>query len=177
MSKKLVDVKPLENYNIQLGLQLAMFADGTREWRGELEELNLPQDAITWQPYENAHSIGAEILHIADVESFWIKQVAANQDRSDEELKRFLSQETQQYEGIWPTPPNEPLSWYWAQCDAIRAQTLDLVSELADPELVADRPQRKSIYTLRWILHHVLTHEAYHGGQAVLLGLIYGKLQ
>ena len=31
-------------------------------------------------------------------------------------------------------------------------------------------------FTLRWLLHHVITHEAYHGGQAVLLSIMKQKL-
>jgi uncharacterized damage-inducible protein DinB len=165
----LIDVKPDESLDVQLGLLLAMLDDGTEEWRSEIEDL--PQEAITWQPFTNGHSIGGVILHIADVEAHWIHNVAAGRTRSEEELKRLLAEETQQYNIQWPTPPNESLDWYWNQCDEIRKKTHELVREMADPEHIGSRPERATDYTLRWMLHHVIGHEAYHGGQAVLLAL------
>ena len=175
MSKNTLDLTLPNNLDTQLALLMGMFEDGTSEWREELEELELPQEALTWQPHENFHSIGGVILHIADVEAHWIHKVAAQRERSDEELKRLLAEETQQYHQQWPSPPNEPLAWYWAQCDEVRQRTLELVCEMADPLTIGTRIERDTDYTLRWMLHHVLTHEAYHGGQAVMLGMMYMK--
>lgn len=172
MAHRLVDLKPDENLDLQLGLLLAMLDDGTAEWREELEEMEgFSQDAITWQPFPNGHSIGSVILHIADVEASWIHAVAAGQTRSEEELRRLLSAETQQDIAKWPAPPNEPLAWYWEQCDEVRKRTHQLVREMGDPKHIGSRSARKTDFTLRWMLHHVITHEAYHGGQAVLLAL------
>ena len=176
MSKNFLDLKLADNLDTQLALLLGMFEDGTDEWREELIELDLPQEALSWQPVPNSHSIGGVILHIADVEAHWIHHVAAQQERSEEELKRLLAEETQQYNQQWPTPPNQLLDWYWAQCDEVRKRTIQLVREMADPIAIGTRLARDTDYTLRWMLHHVLTHEAYHGGQAVLLGMQYGKL-
>ena len=76
-----------------------------------------------------AHSIGALILHMADVEAYWLHEVGAGQVRSEEELSRLLSQETQQYQIQWPVPPAQPLSWYYAQHNAIRRRTHELVTK------------------------------------------------
>ncbi len=85
----------------------------------------------------------------------------------------LLSDETDQYNVSWPTPPDQPLAWYFACLDEVRAQTVAFVQTLlrADQPLV--HPTRDSqVYTARWLLGHVATHEAYHGGQAVLLSLM-----
>lgn len=170
-----VDVAPLVGLDVQVGLLLAMLDDGTKEWREELG--TVPDELVVWQPFPGGHSIGALILHIADVEAGWLHEAGAGQRRSDDELWRLLSRETQQYQVQWPTPPAHPLSWYIAQHDAVRLRTRELVAALNAPEHLGtkEKYRDKAEFTLRWLLHHVLTHEAYHGGQAVLLSLLHGR--
>ena len=166
-----VDVLPVAGLDVQTGLLLAMLDDGTNEWREELGAA--PDETVVWQPFSGGHSIGALILHIADVEAYWLHQVGAGQARSEEELTRLLSQETQQYDVSWPRPPAQSLSWFLAQHDEIRARTRQIISTWDDPALV--RPRKDAEFTRRWLLHHVLTHEAYHGGQAILLSILHGR--
>ena len=168
-----VDVLPVPNADIQIGLLLAMLDDGTNEWREELGAVS--NETVVWQPFPGGHSIGTLILHIADVEVFWLNQVGAGRTRSEEERARLLSKETQQDQVKWPTPPSQPLSWFLAQHDEIRARTRHIVSTWDNPAHV--RPLDDEEFTRRWLLHHVLTHEAYHGGQAVLLSLLHGCRQ
>ena len=166
-----IDVLPVPSADVQIGLLRAMLDEGTRDWREELGAVS--DETVLWQPFPGGHSIGALILHIADVEAYWLHQIGAGQARSEEELTRLLSQETQQYEGVWPVPPREPLSWFLAQHDEIRARTRQIVSAWDDPAHVRSREDTE--FTRRWLLHHVLTHEAYHGGQAVLLSILHGQ--
>jgi len=165
------DVAPIAGLDVQTGLLLAMLDDGTQEWREDLGDV--PDEMLVWQPFPHAHSIGALILHIADVEAYWLHQVGEGQARSEEELARLLSKETQQYDLSWPHPPAQPLSWFLAQHDEIRARTRQIVSTWDDPAHI--RPAQDIEFTRRWLLHHVLTHEAYHGGQAVLLSILHGR--
>ena len=166
-----IDVLPVPSADVQIGLLRAMLDEGTRGWREELGAVS--DETVLWQPFPSGHSIGALILHIADVEAYWLHQIGAGQARSEEELTRLLSQETQQYEGVWPVPPREPLSWFLAQHDEIRARTRQIVSAWDDPAHVRSREDTE--FTRRWLLHHVLTHEAYHGGQAILLSILHGR--
>ncbi len=167
-----VDVTPVEGLNLEIGLLLAMLDDNTQNWREELGDV--PDEAVIWQPAPDMHSIGALILHIADVEANWLYEVAAGGARDEEELRRLLSKETQQYAIRWPVPPRQPLVWYYAQQDAIRERTRQTVRALNDPNHIGTR--RNKDFTLRWLLHHVITHEAYHGGQAMLLSLLKPKM-
>lgn len=168
---KRMDVPPVPGADVQIGLLLAMLGDGTKDWREELGEVS--KEMVLWQPFPHAHSIGALILHIADVEAYWLHQIGAGQARSEEELARLLSEETQQYDLSWPRPPAQPLSWFFAQHDEIRARTRQIVATWDDPAHA--RPREDAEFTRRWLLHHVLTHEAYHGGQAVLLSILHGR--
>ena len=163
------DVQPVPGLHPEIGLLLAMLDDGTQEWRRELGEVD--EETLAWQAFPEGHSIGAVLLHIADVELYWFQEVAAGVPRSAEDGERLLSARTDQYAVQWPAPPRQPLAWYFQQQDEVRARTRRIVRELNDPEHVG-RGHSGREFTLRWILHHVLTHEAYHGGQAVLLSLL-----
>jgi uncharacterized damage-inducible protein DinB len=163
------DLTAVDGLEPQLGLLLAMLDDGTREWRGEIGDV--PEDAVVWQPFPGGHSIGAVILHMADAELYWVQEIAAGQPVSADDEARLLSKQTDQYAVRWPTPPARPLAWYFQQRDEVRARTHQIVRKLGDPGHLGARGDRR--YTLRWILHHVIGHEAYHGGQAVLLSLMH----
>ena len=175
MNTEYMDIAPAPGTNIQTGLLMAVLEDVTNEWRDELGEVS--DEAILWQPFPGGHSIGALILHMADVEAYWLHQIGAAQDRSQEELSRLLSEETQQDQISWPTPPAHPLSWYYTQQDAIRARTRELVMLMGEPE--AQRTRQKGdqtqVFTHRWLLNHVISHEAYHGGQAALLSVMHSR--
>lgn len=152
-----------------IALLLAVLDNTTREWR-EDELGDVPDETVGWQPFPHGHSIGALILHIADVEAFWLHEVAAGRARTDEERRALLSQETDQDAVRWPVPPRQPLSWYFAGHDEVRARTRELILPLTDLERAT--PHREADFTLRWLLGHVIAHEAYHGGQAVFLSLM-----
>ena len=171
MTHEAVDIKPIEGMEIQTSLLLAMLDDDTQGWREHIGELS--EDALCWQPVPDGHSIGVILLHIADVEAHWLHAVAAGEIRSEEEVRRLLSKETRQSDVQWPSAPRRPLAWYYAQHDEIRTRTLQTIRALNNPEHIGFR--REQGFTLRWLLYHVLTHEAYHFGQAVLLSLQYAK--
>lgn len=161
------DIAPPPEFETQVGLLTAMLADGTREWRQELGEP--PQAALRWQPFANGHSIGAVLLHMASVEAGWIHGVIGGEERTAEQKRLWMTEATRVDDVQWPQPPDEPLSWYFGQLAAVRSHTLELLRAERDPERVITRGGGS--FTVRWILHHVVTHEAYHGGQAVLLSL------
>ena len=152
-----------------------MFEDGTQEWRGELTELNLPQEALTWKPFENFQSIGNIIQHIADVEETWIHKMAGYREISEEELFRIFDPSSNYNKNIYDDAPDQLLDAYFARCDEVRKKSLEIIQKWDDPTNASIRVEKDYGYTLRWILHHVITHEAYHGGQAVLLGMMWGE--
>jgi uncharacterized damage-inducible protein DinB len=167
------DIKGCANgAGAEVDLLLGMLDAGTAKWRRELGRVAARN--LVWQPFPNGHSIGALLLHMADVEAFWLHEVAGQQPLSEELKETVLSDETQQYYVLWPRPPQRPLAWYFAQQGGIRARTREIVCELDDAGLPCRFGRQE--FTLRWLLHHVLTHEAYHGGQAVLLSLMRERL-
>jgi uncharacterized damage-inducible protein DinB len=166
------DVAPLEGYEPQYGLLLATLQNATRAWRYELEDV--PDEAVVWQAYPDGHSIGGVLLHMADAEAFWLRQTALGIPIEDEEKRELLTDDLDQYEFRWPTPPAKPLGWYYGVQDRIRARTLEDAREYPAPdEKVLTWNGTYSTY--RRLIAHVTQHESYSGGQLVLLKALWER--
>ena len=166
----LIDAEPLSGYQEPYGILCAILQDGTNEWRWELDQ-DLSEDAMVWQPHPGMHSIGAIILHIIGVEIFWFEQFALGLPPDPEERKLTLKDQIDQEAWRWPVPPRKPLSWYFEFHDRIRARTMESIKKW--PPADSARQHRDRQVTMRWVLGHVIQHEAYHGGQAVLLNRLW----
>jgi uncharacterized damage-inducible protein DinB len=160
------DVAPLAGYPEPYGLLAAILQDSTSEWRGEIQGDPGP-GVTTWRPRPGGQSIGAIILHMIIAELFWFEIVALDReiDPADKELLKW--DEIDVDEGAWPDVPSEPLSWYLELHDRYRARTLEALKEWPSSETLKELHGRKR--SMRWVLGHVVQHEAYHGGQIVML--------
>jgi len=167
----LIDAAPLPGYPEPYGQLCAILQDGTNEWRWELDP-NLSEDAIVWQPHPGMHSIGGAILHILQAEVFWFERFALGLPADEEERKLLMCDDTNVDDWTWPEPPRQPLSWYFALQDRIRARTLENIKSWPAPDLPIPHHDNREC-TPRWVLGHVIQHEAYHGGQAVLLSRLW----
>lgn len=167
------DVSPLAGYPAEIGVLVASLDDSTREWREELG--SPPVEAIVWQPYPDGYSIGTLLLHMMDAETGWIDQFAAGKPEDPDEAKLLLSKETDQDAGLWPAPPAQPIEWYFDLQDRIRNRVNATLLEQDDPARVFVGRERS--YTLRWIVAHVVEHDSYHGGQAVMLHELWKRLR
>jgi uncharacterized damage-inducible protein DinB len=165
MSQAPLDTAPLPGYPEPYGTLLASLQRQTGAWRQQLGEPT--QEEILWQPRPNGHSIGALMLHLAEVETYWIDTVVFGRDLSPEERETYLSAHMDPFTGLWPAPPREPFAYYREILERARAHTLERVHEFGDP--LALGKSEWGTHTLRWILHHLIWHESYHGGQMVLL--------
>ena len=166
----LIDVKPLPGYQEPYGLLCAILQDGTREWRWEIDP-GLSPEAIVWQPYPGAHSIGAVIFHMIGAEVFWFERFALGREADPEEQRLIMAGEMDIDAWRWPSPPRQPLSWYFDLQDRIRARTLESIKRWPSPETSNEHHGDQK--TMRYVLGHVIQHEAYHAGQAVLLSRLW----
>ncbi len=150
---------------------LAMLDSTSAFWKRELR--GLKHEELRWTAREGAHSIGTVLLHIAIVEHWWIHVVAMGRPEDKGIAARCLNDETDQGRGVWPAPPNKPKAWFFKQCADVRAATY---GELQGLDATKHRGRYgKREFTLRWILHHLIEHEAYHAGQMLLLRDLYRR--
>ncbi|MBI5707676.1 MAG: DinB family protein [Armatimonadetes bacterium] len=173
MEEVTTDLQEFNHLPEPYGLLAGILLDGTREWRGELDS-DLPPEAISWQPDPGGHSIGSIILHIADVESFWFERVLMGLPSDPNQDKLLLSEETKVEIGEWPTVAPRPINAYLAMHDQIRERTLKAIASWPSPGSLL--PYKEWEFTARWIVGHVIQHESYHGGQAILLQEMWRKL-
>lgn len=166
----IIDAKPLAGYPEPYDILCAVLQDGTNEWRWELDP-SLGEDAMVWQPHPGMHSIGGILLHIAAVEVFWFERFVLGLPGDPEERRLLLTEETDVDAWRWPEAPRQPLTWYFALHDRIRARTLEGIKRWPAPD--DSREWDGTQRTFRWVLGHVIQHEAYHGGQAVLLSRLW----
>lgn len=167
----LYDVAPLENFNPEIGLLVSSMQDSTREWRENLGDV--ADEAMTWQCYENGPSIGGLLMHLIDCEYGWItRAIMQMPEDNSSEFNRY-NMDLDVDKPFWPTPPAHPLSWYLATHDQVRAQMIQLLATVSDPDRIITRGENG--FTPRWVLTHLIQHDSYTGGQAVLLHEIWKK--
>ena len=90
-----VDLPSIPHADPEIRVLLSLLTQTTQEWREELGAV--PPDLLVRQFQANAHSIGAVLLHIADVEGFWLHEALSGQVRSPEVAAALLGDETDQY--------------------------------------------------------------------------------
>lgn len=170
---KRYDVEPLADMHPELGLLMAAMNDGTREWRENLGRVGV--DTVCWQPYPGGYSIGGLILHMCECEAWWVEEFALGRKLGKADLELWRSKDIQQMRGQWPTPPRKPIRWYYDRHDEVRDRVIRAVREHNDPakEHAMGREHR---FTFRWILAHLVEHDSYHGGQAVMLAQLKKRL-
>lgn len=160
------DVAPLPGYAEPYGLLCAILQDATKEWRWELDG-DLGSEVTTWRPQPGGRSIGAVILHMIAAELFWFEQFALDRQIDPDDKKRLLWDELDVDSGTWPDAPAQPISWYFQLHDSYRARTLEAVKAWPPADTLKDLHGWPR--SMRWVLGHVIQHEAYHGGQVVVL--------
>ncbi len=134
---------------------------------------------LAWQSKRGHNTIGMLLLHIAIVEAFWT--LVAEERFSPAALRRALGVDLDD-DGM-PLPPaglppaalrGRTLAWYTNVLRRARAFARRRTARFtrADLDRVITRTRRNGErvrQNIRWILYHVLEHQAGHYGQVLLL--------
>lgn len=143
---------------------VAWWTQSTRLWR---QELGTPCDeAVCWQPFNKSHSIGAILLHLADVEGRWIEEFLNGKARPADELDLLRSETNRPHQGAWVDPPEWPFNEYVELLGWIRNRSLATLRRFCSPDYEFEGPRGNT--TIREAVQFLCFHEAYHAGQAVL---------
>ena len=170
---RIVTCDPVEGYTPQIGRYVAQLAEVRQDLLHELD--GVTQAQLDWHPDEQTESIGTLLLHVDAIEWSWLHE-------------DFLGLPSDAYPGSWdeaipirvgvPQVQGRQLEAYLSQLAATRACTLEILGGLTDadlPRLVgeAEPPpgveRRSTLYTVDWIIWHIIEHEATHVGQVELL--------
>ena len=143
------------------------------EVREQLREAvsEMTKEELARRAVAGAHSIGALVLHIGEAEWWWMQCILSSHKLTAEDRgKPFwdVLKDGEKFAG---------LNFTAADClrtiDEIREQTRQTLAPFDERDF--DRPFSFNLrgtqyeYSLRWILHHLVDHEAQHKGQILML--------
>ena len=145
-----------------------MMDSTTKSWKGNLKGIS--ETEFKWQALKGGHSIGMVILHCAMAEYWWIQCVVLGNEIDMKVVNALGYERMDIANGVYGTPLRKPKAWYLKQMTDVRRKTKAALKGLKPSHTGTGRGNE---YTLRWVLHHLVEHEAYHFGQMVLLRELY----
>ena len=134
---------------------------------------HLTKEQLFKPPIEGEYPIGSYLMHFCEADIGWLETISGN-IQSDEIKKRA-------YYGTWYDsgpdydPPKEPIevNEYLEVMQLTRKNFLEYVSSLKDSDLeeIITRKRGDTVksYSKKWIIYHILEHEAHTRGQIFLL--------
>jgi uncharacterized damage-inducible protein DinB len=175
MDNNKVTLAPIEGVSQGIGYYLAGLEEVRSQMRDAVRDLTLEQAHSKLR--SDTHTIAQLILHCGEAEWWWIQCVVGGNPVDDElEAKVFWDVLEEGCE-----PPNDfSAEECIAEIDRISGMTRGTLSTFADDDLeklyVRERKDgTKQEFSLRWILHHLIDHEAQHKGQILMLKRLIGK--
>lgn len=158
--------------------ELGFYFAGMEEVREQLRDAvtALSGDSFARPAFPGAHSIGALVMHIGEAEWWWMQCNVAGHKLTDEDRKA-------PFWDVLDDPDSFSNHGYSAEfclqaIEKIRHQTRDLLATFKDSDLerIISMERRGETHerSLRWILHHLIDHEAQHKGQILMLKRLLG---
>ena len=171
-------LEPTPTFPTGIGYYLSGMEEVREQLRNAVKDLS--NEEISAKFTANTHSIGQLILHNAEAEWWWLKVVVAEKALNEEEAK---------HEAFWMfclmkilLPNDYSAEFCLDAIDKTRATCFEVLKALTDEDLDRtfgwDKQDGTRIEkSLRWILHHLIDHEAQHKGQILMLKRYYKKIK
>lgn len=164
---------PVLGYSPRIGRYVAQMAESRADLKRQVG--NLAPEQLSWHPSDTIESIGTLLLHIDAVEWSWMHE-------------DILGRPSDEYPGNWseampirvgvPQVTGKTSEWYFDKLDATHELTLAILRGFTDADLSRlvgesepppGQEKRSRLYTIDWIIWHLIQHEAEHIGQVELL--------
>ena len=152
---------------------IGFYLAGMEEVRDQLRETitGMTDEQISRRAVPEAHSIGALALHIGEAEWWWIQCNVSGHKLTDEDRSAPHWDVLKDPDGF--AGKGYSADFCLQQIDRIREQTRGTLASLGDADLERvfsfERRGKTHEQSLRWILHHLIDHEAQHKGQILML--------
>ena len=156
--------------NDQIRLLKWMLEDVRKETLAGVSHLSKEQ--LFQAPVEGESSIGSYMMHLGECDLSWLEILSGAEQPEDLKKKCYFDK---WFDVPDPEPPKEPLeiNEYLETIAATRKNFLEYISTLDDTELEKEVTiQRKSgerKIKKKWIIYHIIEHEAHHRGQMFML--------
>ena len=168
------ELNPVDGVTREIGFYLA----GMEEVRERLRNVlaNVPDDYACRRAVDGAHCIGALVLHIGEAEWYWMQMIISGHRLTDEDRVRPCWDVLKDPESV--SQRKYPTQFCFDEIQKIREQTRETLRTFGDQDLnrIFTRKKRGQTqeHSLRWILHHLIDHEAQHKGQILMLKRLMG---
>src|SRR6266496_6206562 len=157
---------------------IGYYFSGMEEVRKQLREAvkGISDDAFGRPAFPGAHSIGALVLHIGEAEWWWMQCIVSGHKLTAEDRSA-------PFWDVLKNPESFAGKSYSAEfcldeATKVRKQTRELLARFTDDDLerifTSERRGVTYDHSLRWILHHLIDHEAQHKGQILMLKRLLG---
>lgn len=162
-------LEPSRGVATEIGFSLSAMEEVREQLRASVNEMT--KEELARRAVAGAHSIGALVLHIGEAEWWWMQCILSSHKLTAEDrAKPFwdVLKDREKFAGL-----NFTASDCLRTIDEIREQTRQTLSPFDERDF--DRPFNFNLrgtqyeYSLRWILHHLVDHEAQHKGQILML--------
>lgn len=133
----------------------------------------LTKEQLFQLPIEGEFPIGAYLMHLAECDIFWLETLSGTEVPDD--LKKKSYSDSWFDSGPDSNPPKvaPEVSEYLESLEMTRKLFLDYVSEMKDSELdesiILKRKSGDKNISKKWIIYHIIEHEAHTRGQIFML--------
>jgi uncharacterized damage-inducible protein DinB len=174
MSTKAKVLSPADGVTPGIGLYLSGMDEVSAQVRGVVSDLSAADIGRRLLP--ETHSIGALVLHIGEAEWFWGQCVLSDGQITDEIRSAPCWDALKDRERV--ADRGYSAEFCLNEVARIRAQTRTVLAAHDDADLERIYSYEWSGKTreqsMRWILHHLIDHEAQHKGQILMLKRLLG---
>ena len=161
-------LEPVTGFSREIGFYLSAW----EKTRAELREIvsDLSKEELSKRILPDAHQIGGLLLHLGEAEAGWIHSIIDGKELNEEEKKFVHWYDT--------TETDFAEKDYSAQdcverIDEISRMSRKILAKLGDEHLEKlfgyDRNGKQVEVSLRWVLCHLIDHEANHKGQISMM--------
>ncbi len=162
--------EPTPNFPREIGFYLSGMAEVREQLSDAVKDLS--DEEISANVLPNIHSIGQLILHNAEAEWFWIECVLAEKELDEELAKHELFWDVLLDEDF--AANNYSAEFCLETADKVRADCWKTLKQFTDEDMERyfgfnKKDGRRVEVTLRYVLHHLIDHEAQHKGQILML--------
>ncbi|HKC62805.1 MAG TPA: DinB family protein [Pyrinomonadaceae bacterium] len=168
------DFPTIEGVKPEIARALAAMEEVREQLRRSVRDIS--DNDIARVALPGAHSIGALTLHIGEAEWFWMNCVILGHKLTDEDRRQPFWDVLDEPERF--ADKNYSTQFCLEKIDNIREETRKFLATLGDADLEKTYSHTRDETTmetnLRWILHHLVDHEAQHKGQILMLKRLLG---
>lgn len=134
---------------------------------------HLTKEQLYNPPADGEYPIGSYLMHLAECEVFWLEVLSQTEQPADLKKKCFYNKWFDPSET--PEPPGNPmeLSEYVDILNQTSDNLKEYLSAMKDEELEEMVSIQGSTsgnkFSKKWIIYHLIEHEAHHRGQMFML--------